>query len=308
MDSQTIEQKLRRLKEPFEANEIEWRVQTSSKGTGQPWIIVIPYITSRAVQDRLDEVFTPFGWQNEQKPTPCGKGYLAGISVNHQGEWLTKWDGAEFTQVEPLKGALSGSIKRAAVLWGIGRYLYDLDVFFAECAHVDRMNAGYDETHRWKDKQTNAQGMIGWNHPTLPAIALPGFNIDQYLDDMRKAENDAQLDEAYKQVIKVAKIHQNREKAEEAKKLGAEKRNKFREQAALNVAEDHRAINEWLTRQIESLPLIPNPVAIESFCSAGMNEIDVRLKRTLVDPAPLKQRLQLAVQDALNKFDSKDAA
>ena len=38
-----------------------------------------------------------------------------------------KYDGAENTDIEPVKGGLSDSFKRAAVLWGIGRYLYDME-------------------------------------------------------------------------------------------------------------------------------------------------------------------------------------
>src|SRR5690606_35268028 len=41
-------------------------------------------------------------------------------------EWITKWDGAENTDVQAVKGGLSSSMRRAAVQWGIGRYLYRL--------------------------------------------------------------------------------------------------------------------------------------------------------------------------------------
>jgi hypothetical protein len=39
---------------------------------------------------------------------------------------LRKADGAGDTDVEPEKGALSDAFKRAAVRWGIGRYLYGI--------------------------------------------------------------------------------------------------------------------------------------------------------------------------------------
>jgi hypothetical protein len=42
-------------------------------------------------------------------------------------EWVWKANGAGNSDVEAEKGACSDAFKRAAVLWGIGRYLYDLD-------------------------------------------------------------------------------------------------------------------------------------------------------------------------------------
>ena len=39
---------------------------------------------------------------------------------------MWKADGAGQTDMEAEKGALSDALKRAAVRWGIGRYLYDL--------------------------------------------------------------------------------------------------------------------------------------------------------------------------------------
>lgn len=49
-------------------------------------------------------------------------GVECGISIKIDGEWITKWDAAENTQVEAVKGGRSGAMKRAAVQWGIGRY------------------------------------------------------------------------------------------------------------------------------------------------------------------------------------------
>jgi hypothetical protein len=41
-------------------------------------------------------------------------------------KWVWKANGAGETQVEGKKGEYSDAFKRAAVMWGIGRYLYDL--------------------------------------------------------------------------------------------------------------------------------------------------------------------------------------
>jgi Rad52/22 family double-strand break repair protein len=42
------------------------------------------------------------------------------------GEWVSRTDGSGDTDVEAEKGAFSSSLKRCAVNFGIGRYLYDV--------------------------------------------------------------------------------------------------------------------------------------------------------------------------------------
>ncbi len=119
---------LSRLAAFFPPEDLEWKPIAVSKKTGKA--LVAAYIPNRAIQDRLDEVCGPADWRNEFKEGPAG-GVLCGISiyVEREGgtaEWVTKWDGAENTDVEAVKGGLSGSMKRAASQWNIGRYLYSL--------------------------------------------------------------------------------------------------------------------------------------------------------------------------------------
>jgi hypothetical protein len=82
---------------------------------------------SRAIQNRLDSVVTPFKWRNEYVQWH-GNAQVCGISIydDTRNIWVTKFDGAENTNIEPVKGGLSDSFKRAAVMWGIGRYLYNI--------------------------------------------------------------------------------------------------------------------------------------------------------------------------------------
>lgn len=113
------------LRAPFAAEDIEWRVQTQGERNGQPFAIVLPYITNRAIQDRLDAVVGPHNWVNKFEPGPGG-GVLCGIGILFGDQWHFKWDGADNTDIEAVKGGLSDSMKRAAVQWGIGRYLYKM--------------------------------------------------------------------------------------------------------------------------------------------------------------------------------------
>ena len=149
------------LREPFAASDIEWRLQQAGEKNGRVWALAVPYITNRAIMNRLDEICGAGNWRNEFTAVP-GAGFLCGLSVRVHDEWVTKWDGAEHTDIEPLKGALSGAMKRAAVQWGIGRYLYELDEFFAVVTE--------DGAHRGKTKDGKS---FRWNPPALPDWALP---------------------------------------------------------------------------------------------------------------------------------------
>ncbi|ANJ65540.1 putative double-strand break repair protein [Pseudoalteromonas virus vB_PspP-H6/1] len=187
----------KRLSDPFNEGDIEWRVQQSGiSGKGKPWVMVIPYITNRAIQKRLDDVFTPMGWKNEYKPVG-DKGFICGVSANVDGEWVTKWDGAECSNIEPLKGGLSGAMKRAAVQWGIGRYLYSLSEKFAVCRLCDsRFNAS-GEYISIKNKQGGQSIGAEWFKPDLELWALPSFEAEKLTDRMDSSKNATELKDAF---------------------------------------------------------------------------------------------------------------
>ena len=152
----------RALQACFAPDEIEWRIQQAGEKNGRIWAIAVPYVTNRAIQQRLDEVAGPSNWRNEFRPGPDG-GVMCGIAIRVGDEWVTKWDGAENTDVEGVKGGLSAAMKRAAVQWGIGRYLYGLDDAFA---HVH-------EHGRLRGKLKDGGKVFRWDPPALPAWALP---------------------------------------------------------------------------------------------------------------------------------------
>jgi hypothetical protein len=114
---------LDRLSDFFSPEDIEWKPMRVAADGGRA--LAAAYVTNRAIMDRLDEVCGRGNWRNEFKPGPDG-GVICGLSIRIDSEWVTKWDGAENTDIEPVKGGLSSSMRRAAVQWGIGRYLYRL--------------------------------------------------------------------------------------------------------------------------------------------------------------------------------------
>lgn len=153
-----------KLKRPFDAQDIEWRVQQSGEKNGKFWAMVLAYVTNRAIMDRLDEVFGVGGWKNEFLPTPGMDGVMCGISAKIDGEWITKYDGAENTQIEAVKGGLSSSMKRTAVQFGIGRYLYHLEANFAKVV---------DSDPDAKSAKTKDNKWFKWIPPEMPNFALP---------------------------------------------------------------------------------------------------------------------------------------
>ena len=130
-DAETIKAE---LSKPFAPEDLEWRLQQSFEDKLRG--LAVPYVTNRAIQDRLDDVVGPENWHNEFKPWH-GNGkkeaQICGISIYFEGRgFVTKWDGAEDTDIEAVKGGLSDSMKRAAVQWGIGRVLYKMDVVWVD--------------------------------------------------------------------------------------------------------------------------------------------------------------------------------
>lgn len=96
----------------------KWRVQSVKNGKA----ICVPYLDARAVQQRLDEVCGAEKWQNSYDPE-TGSGSI-GILI--ESDWIWKSDVGAESKVEKEKGKASDAFKRAAVLWGIGRDLYNL--------------------------------------------------------------------------------------------------------------------------------------------------------------------------------------
>ena len=120
---------LAKLKAPFPKDRVSWRAQTLTKDGGKA--MALAYIDARDVMERLDEVCGPENWQ--KRYSHADKKTVCEIGIKVGGEWVWKADGAGDSDIEAEKGALSDAFKRAAVSWGIGRYLYDLDTPWVPC-------------------------------------------------------------------------------------------------------------------------------------------------------------------------------
>jgi len=99
-----------------------WRVQGYYPKDAPTYAVVVPYVDAREVQERFDLAFGAENWQNTYDPESGS----SSISVKFENDWITKSDVGVETKVEKEKGKASDAFKRAAVLWGVGRDLYQI--------------------------------------------------------------------------------------------------------------------------------------------------------------------------------------
>lgn len=119
------------LAAPFPAECLGWKPQIV-KGARA---LAMPYIDARDVQARLDEAAGAFNWRDEYTPLPDGS-VICTLSLRVGGEWVSKSDiGGQSDQPDGgdrMKAAFSDALKRAAVKWGVGRYIYAIPEQWAD--------------------------------------------------------------------------------------------------------------------------------------------------------------------------------
>lgn len=97
--------------------------------------LVLMYIDARLVMDRLDDVVGINNWRDEYTVLPTGE-VECRLTLRVAGEWLSKADvGSQSEQPDEgdrMKAAYSDALKRAAVKFGVGRYLYRLPQVWAD--------------------------------------------------------------------------------------------------------------------------------------------------------------------------------
>ncbi|MBI1916225.1 MAG: hypothetical protein HYS12_16045 [Planctomycetes bacterium] len=146
-----VESLTQQLLAPFESNEVKFKpaVVTGNRA------LALPYVDARVIQDRLDEVLGVAGWQDEYECLPDGS-VVCRLRLRLGSEWITKMDvGGPSEQPDEgdrRKAAFSDALKRAAVKFGVARYLYRLAPLWVD----------------W-----DAQKKKFLKDPQLPASALP---------------------------------------------------------------------------------------------------------------------------------------
>ena len=113
------------LASPFELPEVKFKPQAVSGNRA----LAVPFVDARVIQDRLDDVLGVMGWQDSYECLPDGA-VVCRLRIRVGAEWITKEDvGGQSEQPDEgdrRKAAFSDALKRAAVKFGVGRYLYRL--------------------------------------------------------------------------------------------------------------------------------------------------------------------------------------
>jgi len=109
------------LKELKKEIPYKWKVQTAKEWGCE----CVAYIDARDVMDLLDEVVGPQNWQDRYEQVDGSLFCHLSIRIG-EFEWITKSDCGMPSNMEAEKGEASDAFKRAAVKWGVGRFLYSL--------------------------------------------------------------------------------------------------------------------------------------------------------------------------------------
>ncbi|KWU17771.1 Rad52/Rad22 family DNA repair protein [Burkholderia cenocepacia] len=221
-------QKLEQLTAVFPASTIKWKVQDKKVEGNVTFGLAVPYLDARDYQNRLDTVLTPAGWANEMKPSSVG--VVSAISILLDGHWVSKSDGAQFDGYSDgkgprakelaIKGAFSDAFKRAGVMWGIGRYLYEFKAEWVELNEKD------------EPKST----------PKLPSHMVPEADRDA----LAGAANVRQVQEAE---ARVAAEQAEREAAERQAAAEQAQREEAARQAAAEQAQREAAARQAAAEQ-----------------------------------------------------------
>ncbi|MBW3095674.1 Rad52/Rad22 family DNA repair protein [Pseudohoeflea coraliihabitans] len=165
---------IKMLAAEFPRDAVHWRAQSVTKDGTKA--MALAYIDSRDVQDRLDQVCGMDGWQCRYSHAEIKTICEIGIKVDD--EWIWKADGAGDTQVEAQKGAISDAFKRAAVKWGIGRYLYDMPTTWVPCECSE-----WNGKKQWKRWTADPWAYVKGNAPSAAAMKKALAELDQELFD-----------------------------------------------------------------------------------------------------------------------------
>lgn len=143
---------------------VSWRAQNLTQNGDKA--LALAYIDARDVMDRLDAVCGPENWQDRYEFH--GSRTVCYLSIRIGDEWITKADGAGDSDVEAEKGAISDALKRAAVKWGVGRYLYSLESPWVPCESVEKNGKRY-----WKKWTADPWSCVRGAKPQAPANDPP---------------------------------------------------------------------------------------------------------------------------------------
>ncbi len=165
-----IEAVVQALSAPFDPGEVKFKPGVVSGHRA----LALAYVDVRVVQDRLDEVLGVLGWQDSYKVLPDGT-VMCRLRIRLGDQWITKVDvGGQSEQPDVgdrTKAAFSDALKRAAVKFGVGRYLYRLPAQWADFDPAKRqfLRLPALPAHALPRRAAGAEGARSRGGKTLPA-------------------------------------------------------------------------------------------------------------------------------------------
>jgi hypothetical protein len=150
----------------FQDTDIEWRVGSTNKDKTK--CMPLAYLTARATMERLDRVVGPGNWSTAYSSSTLVDGngkQISGVECRLTVCGVTKADVGVPSMTEPMKGMYSDSLKRAAVQFGIGRYLYDMRAQWV--AYTGKSYAPFGDTAFQREHWKNAGAPAPISHERL---------------------------------------------------------------------------------------------------------------------------------------------
>lgn len=187
---------LKQLFAEFPREAVSWRAQSMTKAGDKA--MALAYIDARDVMDRLDDVCGSENWQDRYEFH--GSRTICYLSIRVDGEWITKADGAGDSDVEAEKGAISDALKRAAVKWGIGRYLYSIVSPWVPCETYESGGKKH-----WKNWSVDPWSLVRGARPApqqKPAAPVTNPAIDNLWAEINAISSSRGLELFWKDNVK----------------------------------------------------------------------------------------------------------
>lgn len=113
----------------------KWKIQSFNKAKTKASCVA--YIDARDVMDRLDRVVDIDGWRDHYRRDSKDR-LVCRLELKIGDTWGWKEDIGVESDNEGEKGEYSDAFKRAAVKWGIGRFLYDMEIKWLDIKVVEK--------------------------------------------------------------------------------------------------------------------------------------------------------------------------
>lgn len=159
------------LQAPFPPKAIRFRLQGPPREMeGKLSVRAIPYVSAHAVQSRLDEAVGAEGWAFRWTPVSVVKGRVMTVkgALSLCGRPPKEEIGRDNGGLEAGETVASDALRNCAGLWGVGRYLAELEALWVEVDSADpkRWAISESDNARLRARLPNAV-----SQEALPAVA-----------------------------------------------------------------------------------------------------------------------------------------